>query len=119
MRQGHIRAAELLSLPASSALADGSFHQRNIPRSLILSIPKLPSAYLAALALLLLLTANAAAKTVHVPSDHAVLLAALEDTTLTHGDTILVAAGLYSGPGNRDLHYQGKDLVVLDRKSVV
>jgi len=47
-----------------------------------------------------------------VPQDHATLLAALMDTTLTHGDTVLVGPGTYTGPGNRDLSFEGKDLVV-------
>jgi hypothetical protein len=50
---------------------------------------------------------------VHVPQDHATLLAALQDTLLTHGDTILVSPGTYTGPGNRDLSYNGKNLVVM------
>jgi hypothetical protein len=49
---------------------------------------------------------------VRVPEDHATLLAALEDPALTHGDTVLVGPGTWTGPGNRDLSFNGKDLVV-------
>ena len=64
------------------------------------------------LALMLVADADVSAKTVSVPGEHVDLRSALLDTTLTHGDTILVAPGIYTGPGNRDLQYEGKDLVV-------
>lgn len=62
--------------------------------------------------MLLLASSVAYAKTAHVPGDHPSIGAALADPTLTHGDTILVGPGTWSGSGNRNLRYDGKDLVV-------
>lgn len=51
-----------------------------------------------------------ATRTHRVPADHpdiaAAILAALD------GDTVLIAPGTYTGPGNRNLNPQGRDLVI-------
>ena len=49
--------------------------------------------------------------TIHVPGDSATIQAAIN--AAADGDTVLVAAGIYSGDGNRDLDYGGKDIVVM------
>ena len=49
--------------------------------------------------------------TLHVPLDCATIQAAIDRAGV--GDTILVAPGRYTGSGNRDLDFRGKDLVLL------
>ncbi|MCP4546968.1 MAG: hypothetical protein GY835_10935 [bacterium] len=48
---------------------------------------------------------------IHVPGDHLAIQDAL--TAATSGDTILVAAGIYIGPGNRNLTFHGKALALI------
>ena len=50
-------------------------------------------------------------KTIHVPANAATIQAAIDKAD--GGDTILVADGIYSGPGNRDLEITNKILVIL------
>jgi hypothetical protein len=65
----------------------------------------------ALLALLLLGTGlPAGAATIHVPSDQPTVQAAI-DVALP-GDTVLVAPGVYTGPGNRDVDTEGKGIVI-------
>ena len=54
----------------------------------------------------LLPAARATAATLRVPSQHATIAAAL--AAAHNGDRIIVADGVYSGAGNRDLDFVGK-----------
>ncbi len=53
----------------------------------------------------------AAAGTIRVPFDEPTLQAGI--AAAVTGDTVLVAPGNYAGPGNRDLDFGGRDLVLL------
>lgn len=59
----------------------------------------------------LALAAPLQALTIRVPSDQPTIQAGL--TAAAAGDTVLVVAGTYSGPGNRDLDFGGTDCVLL------
>ncbi len=50
-------------------------------------------------------------KTIHVPGDSATIQAGINGAST--GDTVLLAAGIYSGDGNRDLNFDGKDIVLM------
>ena len=50
-------------------------------------------------------------RTIRVPSEEPTIKAAI--AAAVSGDTILVADGIYSGPGNRDMSFGSKDLVLL------
>ena len=60
-----------------------------------------------------LLATQAPAATWHVPAQFATIGAALGHPAAADGDSILVAPGTYSGAGNRDLSFAGKDLVLV------
>jgi len=49
-------------------------------------------------------------ETVHVPGDSATIQSAIDG--VNHGDTVLVADGVYTGDGNRDIHFRDKWIVV-------
>jgi predicted outer membrane repeat protein len=53
----------------------------------------------------------AAATTVHVPQDQPTLQLGINATST--GDTVLVAAGTYTGSGNQDLDFGGRNIVFL------
>ena len=60
--------------------------------------------------LLLISPLSAFAVTIHVPGDQPTIQAGIDAASL--GDTVLVAAGTYTGDGSLDLDFGGKDLVV-------
>ncbi len=49
--------------------------------------------------------------TINVPSDEATIQEALD--TAENGDTVLVAPGIYTGDGNRDIDFGGKSVVLM------
>ncbi|MAE71897.1 MAG: hypothetical protein CME06_15700 [Gemmatimonadetes bacterium] len=67
---------------------------------------------LAALALTSALVAHAT--TIHVPEDHPRIQGAI--WWAAEGDTVLVASGTYTGVGNRDLSFEGIDIVLLSEE---
>jgi hypothetical protein len=68
----------------------------------------------AACVLSLALSATSPARTIYVddnaPADFRTIQAAIDDAN--DGDTIIIRPGTYTGPGNRDISFQGKAIVV-------
>ena len=63
-----------------------------------------------ALIALLWTAAAAAAATRHVPAQYPNIQAAINDCN--DGDTVIIAPGTYTGPGNRDIDFLGKPITV-------
>ncbi len=63
------------------------------------------------LGLLLAVPATVHPATIRVPADQPTIQAGIDAASI--GDTVLVAAGTYTGDGNRDLDFAGVDLVLM------
>jgi hypothetical protein len=59
---------------------------------------------------LFMIVAAASAAIRHVPAEYPTIQAAIDDAN--GGDTILVAPGTYTGPGNRDIDLHGKAITI-------
>jgi len=57
------------------------------------------------------LSTAASAAVIHVPGDHATIQTGIDAAAA--GDTVLVAEGTWSGPGNTDLRFHGKAITVI------
>ncbi len=61
--------------------------------------------------IILLLPASAPAEVIHVPAGQPTIQAGID--AASDGDTVLVADGTYTGPGNRDIDFSGKEVTVV------
>ncbi|MBK8233479.1 MAG: right-handed parallel beta-helix repeat-containing protein [Candidatus Eisenbacteria bacterium] len=59
----------------------------------------------------LLLGRFCAAETIRVPEDYATIQSALSSSS--GGDSVCVAPGVFAGPGNRDLNFEGKSIALV------
>ncbi len=59
---------------------------------------------------LILATISLNASTIHVPADQPTIQAGIDSAS--NGDTVLVADGTYTGDGNRDIDFTGKNIVL-------
>ncbi len=57
--------------------------------------------------------------TINIPLDYSTIQEGIDAARLGHGDTVLVANGIYTGPGNVDLYIHGKDLVLISENGPV
>ena len=63
---------------------------------------------------LIVLVSAATAATIKVPGDQPTIQAGIDAAST--GDTVLVSEGIHSGPGNRDLSFNGKSITVKSKK---
>jgi parallel beta-helix repeat protein/predicted outer membrane repeat protein len=63
------------------------------------------------IAAVLVATSMCLATKIHIPADQPTIQAGID--TAVNGDTVLVADGIYTGDGNRDIDFLGKDIVVM------
>lgn len=83
-----------------------------VPRRLVLALGVLLPITALLLALFVaVLPLSATAATCHLPGDHLTLQGCID--AIADGDTVLVAPGVYIGPGNRDIHTDGKSVTVI------
>jgi parallel beta-helix repeat protein len=61
--------------------------------------------------LLLITVSTARAETLHVPGDYSTIQDGID--AAVNGDTVVVADGMYTGAGNRDIDFGGKSIVVM------
>lgn len=64
-----------------------------------------------AITIILLVFSTGWGKTIHIPGDSSTIQAGID--AAVDGDTVLVADGIYTGEGNRDIDFLGKGIVVI------
>ena len=62
------------------------------------------------LAVVMMLVGVIEAATLHVPGGYGTIQAAIDDAC--DGDTVIIAPGVYTGDGNRDIEFRGKAITV-------
>jgi len=67
--------------------------------------------FLLSFALMMAAKTDVEATTICIPKDVATIQLAIDGAS--DGDTVLVADGVYTGPGNRDIDFKGKAIVVI------
>jgi len=84
--------------------------KRGSVASRVFSLSKSSKTLIAAFAALTCSIATAQASTINVPNDYPTIQDGINAATT--GDTVFVEAGFYSGPGNEDMDFGGKDIIL-------